>query len=506
MIQTRFKKGVFNMLTSLISVLISIALGFIVPRLVLVTYGSEINGLIGSINQFIAYLVLFETGITSAAMQVLYKPVAENNREQINPIMSALNKNYRNIGFCYLVGLFALSVVYPFIVLKSGSSLNYIQVFLCVLFSGLGNALLFFIQGKYRVLLQVEGKSYILNNLQSIIQILISISKIILINLGINIVSVIVATFILNLIQVIYILIYINKKYKWLNLKCGPSKVALSKRKYVFIHEITWIVFQNIDIVLLTIFCDLKLVSVYTIYKLVVSSLQSFLAIPFDSCNFALGQFYNEDIEKYKKTIDFVEIYFIMLCFIFFTVALILYTPFIVLYTKTVTDIQYVDKYLPVLFVLMEMLVFMRKPMSLTINYAGHFKETIKYAVIEMILNLVLSIVGCIFIGIYGLLIATIIALFYRFIAINFYTVKNIINRSFVKIFSYYIINFCTMFGLYFIISLFISINSFLDFIVWGIVCVIISSITYLTINLIIFKSERRLFLSFLKNKKKRYG
>ena len=42
--------------------------GFITPRFMLTAYGSEINGLISSILQFISYFNLVEAGLSSAAV------------------------------------------------------------------------------------------------------------------------------------------------------------------------------------------------------------------------------------------------------------------------------------------------------------------------------------------------------------------------------------------------------------------------------------------------------
>ena len=52
---------------------------FIIPCIMLKYYGSEINGLVSSINQFIVYFNLVEAGLSGAAIYVLYKPLAGKN-------------------------------------------------------------------------------------------------------------------------------------------------------------------------------------------------------------------------------------------------------------------------------------------------------------------------------------------------------------------------------------------------------------------------------------------
>lgn len=68
------KRSILNLSFGLGSQLITIILGFFIPRLIMVNYGSEANGLIASIVQIISYLALLEAGVGAASIQALYKP------------------------------------------------------------------------------------------------------------------------------------------------------------------------------------------------------------------------------------------------------------------------------------------------------------------------------------------------------------------------------------------------------------------------------------------------
>lgn len=78
------KKGIANILTSTLSQIITLGLGIIIPRLVLVNLGSEANGLLSSVNTILGYVSLLEAGVGAASMQALYGPVAKENRSDIN--------------------------------------------------------------------------------------------------------------------------------------------------------------------------------------------------------------------------------------------------------------------------------------------------------------------------------------------------------------------------------------------------------------------------------------
>lgn len=66
--------------------------GFIVPRVILVFFGSNINGLISSINQFLTYGSLLEGGVGTVIAASLYKPLREGNQEKVSAIFNATKR------------------------------------------------------------------------------------------------------------------------------------------------------------------------------------------------------------------------------------------------------------------------------------------------------------------------------------------------------------------------------------------------------------------------------
>ena len=97
--ESRTKKFMHNSLTTAFYQVIIMVAGFITPRVMLTCYGSEINGLVSSIQQFINYFTLVEAGISGAAVFSLYLPLAENDHKRINSIVSAARKFYFQAGY-----------------------------------------------------------------------------------------------------------------------------------------------------------------------------------------------------------------------------------------------------------------------------------------------------------------------------------------------------------------------------------------------------------------------
>ena len=81
-----------------ISQVITLLLGIIIPKLMIVSYGSEVNGLLSSIRQVFVYVALLEAGIGTASLQALYAPIATNDKKRTCEIMSATNRYYKRTG------------------------------------------------------------------------------------------------------------------------------------------------------------------------------------------------------------------------------------------------------------------------------------------------------------------------------------------------------------------------------------------------------------------------
>ena len=109
------KRSIYNLIAAFISQAITMTLGFIIPRLTLNGYGSEVNGLMTSVTQIYAYIGLLEAGLLTTSIQALYAPVAKGNRDEISGVVNAAKKYYRKIAVLYTIAVLLLSFVLPMI-------------------------------------------------------------------------------------------------------------------------------------------------------------------------------------------------------------------------------------------------------------------------------------------------------------------------------------------------------------------------------------------------------
>lgn len=125
----RAKRSFFNAFSGLFSQFVSVALGVIIPRLVLVQLGSEANGLLSATQQALVYLDLLESGIGTAALQALYKPAAEQDRAAVSGIFNAIRREYAKVDIAYAALVCGLSVLFPFFIKTELSFLPYCSRF-----------------------------------------------------------------------------------------------------------------------------------------------------------------------------------------------------------------------------------------------------------------------------------------------------------------------------------------------------------------------------------------
>src|SRR5690554_870944 len=156
----RTKSAIYNNFSAGLLQIVILLFGLITPRLMIQSFGSEINGLISSSKQIVAYLNYLELGITSALIYSLYLPMSKQNFEEINPIVSRTKQEYYKVSILYFIGVILISFLYPLLL---NVSFRYEIVILIVFFIGMYGTLDFFTLAKYRVLLEADQRGYIIN-------------------------------------------------------------------------------------------------------------------------------------------------------------------------------------------------------------------------------------------------------------------------------------------------------------------------------------------------------
>ena len=492
-----------NMLMSIIARLISLITGLIVQRYLLLAFGSTLNGLTTSINQAMAYLVLLEAGLGTASVQALYDPLASNDWKRVSGILTATGKEYKKISAIFLAFLIGVSVVIP---LAVSGEVEFATAGLLTIITGGSYIISYIMGGKYKTLLDADRKIYVLYILDSISVIASCVFRVIALNAGQGIVIVQLINLACIFIKNIGYVCYVKINYKKVDYKQVPDMKAIGKRWNVLIHSLAGIVVNNTDIIILTLFGSLKIVSVYGVYNMVFSQLSSVIQTTFmQAPQSSFGQLYQKNRKKFKQAFELYEFIVTLVLFIICSIALTLISPFVELYTSGVSDADYIDIALPILFASILLMNQIRIPSLITINVAGHFKETQGGAIIEAIINISVSLMLFFFtnLGLYGLLIWTICSYLFRSVDVIIYTHRNLVKSSICHMVRNFIINLLTMIAIYSVFNLSVSIHtqSVIEWVIKAIGVSLITIFVYGAINYLFNKKKMIEIYSFVRSK-----
>ena len=480
---SRTSFAIKNLITSFLLQIITVILNMITLKLFIESYGSSINGLISSITQILSYIMLVEAGLGVASIQALYRPISNNNKEEINEILSATKNFYLKSGVYFLFILMITILIYPnFVELQ----MNYYAICILIFIMSIPTIIDYFFQAKLRVFLTAAQKTYVINNIQIIATLLSSIIRIIFIIRGYNVMLVQLVYGIVSLIKVILLYMYINKHYKWISFKEKPNNLALNKRWSALVHQLAGLVVNGSSILIIGIFCSLEEASVYSLYNLIFSTVTNFMWIFANSVTPGFGQLLvTENLSSIKNVYNRFESLFYMFMFIIYITIYLMITPFINLYTLNINDIEYTNNIIPILFTIVNILNCLRIPANNMINASGLFENTKKQAILEAIINLIVSLICVRYIGIYGVLIGSIISFLYRSIDIIIYTNKNILKTGALNTFKRIAINliFSIIICIFFKNIIYNMVNSWINLILALLIILILVSAIVICIN-----------------------
>jgi O-antigen/teichoic acid export membrane protein len=466
------RRGFYNITLGFVNQIVTIAFGILIPRLFIIKLGSEANGFMASITQIFIYMSILEAGVGTAAIQALYKPIASDDKHSMNGILSATSKYYKKTGEYYFLAVVAMSIVYSLCI---KSNIGILTVFLAILLTGMVGVINFFFQAKFKLLLTAEGKGYVISNIVMVVTVITNIAKMLLLIYGYNIILIQLSYFVINLLQVFMIWVYLKKNYKWIDLNVKPDFSAMSQKNSVLVHQISGMIFNNTDVLILTIFCGFKVVSVYVMYNLVFQMINSLVSNLNSGAVFILGSTYYENKNKFLNLYDSFELYYMAIVFALYSITYILILPFMKLYTAGITDINYINSWLPILFVSLNLMSFARWPGMNAINVAGHFRKTQYRSIIESTINIVMSLICVNRFGIYGVLIGTICALLYRTNDIIIYSSRHILKRSSLITYKRWVVNIILFLSIVIIANKFnITPNSYIKFAITSVILLII--------------------------------
>lgn len=467
----RTTKLMLNSASSLAYQLVTIICGFILPRFFLTNYGSEVNGVVSSITQFLGFISLAECGVGAVVQSTLYKPLADNNIVLVSKIVVSSERFFRRIAYI-LVGYTAvLMVVYPLIAIDS---FDYHYTLILIFVISISTFAQYYIGITYKLLLNADQLGFIQYTIHALALVLNTVICIFLMQNGASVQVVKLTTSLIFLVQPMLLSIFAKRKY-CIDYKVVFTEEPIKQKWNGLAQHIATVVLGNTDVVVLTLLSTLENVSVYAVYHLVVNGVKQIVSSTTNGIQAMFGNMLaKNEINELNSSFERIEWLLHTLVTFVFSVTAVLIIPFVRVYTSGITDANYIVPTFAYMITLAQASYCLRLPYNIMVLAAGHYKQTQGSAIIEAIINIVVSVVFVFRFGLVGVALGTLVAMVYRTIYLANYLRKNILYRKlchFIKHLSVDILATMILFVIVSVFSPFFEIKQ-IDYFSWFVLAV----------------------------------
>jgi len=422
------KRLIFNTVSSVLLQVVTVVCGFILPRLILGQFGSQVNGLVQSITRFLSIISFLELGIGYVIQSSLYKPLLENDRIRISEIVSSGSKFFVRIAQVLLIYVVILTIIFPFFQDDEFSWLYTSTLILSISIS-------FFAQYYFgiinRLLLNADQRGYIQYTTQIVIIILNTIVSVVLIKTNQSIQIVKLGSSLVFLAGPLFLNYYVNSHYK-INRRISYVEEPIKQKWNGIAVHISQTVLNETDTIVLTVFSTWTNVSIYSVYNLVVNGVKQLVITSTAGFDSIIGKLWaSENTERLRKAFALIEWWIHFVTIFVFSCTYVLILPFISYYTRNITDAEYIQPLFAALIIAAQAGHCLRLPYNKMIMACGHFKQTQKCYILSAILNLVISCIAVYQWGLIGVALGTLVAMYYQTIWMACYNTKKLLRIPF---------------------------------------------------------------------------
>lgn len=277
--ESRVKKTFLNARVNLVFYFLTLVLSFFSRKIFLECLGADFLGLTTTLGTMLGFLNLAESGVSSAIAVVLYAPLFNRDKGQINEIVSVLGYLYSIIGKVILGAGAVLSLFFPLIFSDSPISQPIIYL---VFLSFLGSALIGYFINYKQVLLAADQRNYVIAAYSQTANMVKVIIQIVLAYHTGNYILWAVIEFSFGIIYALILKWRVNVVYPWLKSEVKQGKELIKRYprigqnvRRLFIHRIGGVAYTQVTPFLVYAFASLQTVAYYGNYTLITTKLST---------------------------------------------------------------------------------------------------------------------------------------------------------------------------------------------------------------------------------------
>lgn len=499
----RKKNAINGTITGIIVKLVQIVFPFILRTVFIKTLGIDYLGLNSLFASILQVLNLAELGVSSALVFSMYKPIAEDDTIKICELMNLYKRYYRIIGCVILIiGL----IIVPFLPhLIDGDIPQDINLYIIYIMHLCATVLSYWLFSYRSALFSAHQRLDITNVISFFISLFTYATQVVCLltvrNYYFYLLISIISQIVLNIIIAIASKIVYPDYYPNGVLPEEEKRIINNKVKDLFTAKVGGVINTAADTLVMSAFLGLKVIAIYQNYYYIVSSLMAFFNIFFAACTAGIGNslVINSKDENRKLLYNLNHILFFALNFCC-ACLVSLFQPFMKLWVgkEYMLGFEYV--------ILFAIYLYIEEGPRTMLNFkdaGGIWKKDRFRPLITAITNLVLNIILVNVMGLYGILLSTILS--FGIVAFP-WLLHNIHYCMFELPIVHYVLDYMTYVLVaignaticYYVNSLISVQSSIVDLVMRFIICIVISTLSF---ELVFWKKkENKYMLSILKS------
>lgn len=484
----RTKNAKRNIIFGIILKIYQILIPFLL-RTVLVYYLSvEYLGINSLFSSILSVLNLAELGVGSALVFSMYKPIAEDDSKTICALMQLYKIYYRVIGTIVLLAGLALTPALPYLI--KGNLPSDVNLYVLYYLNLMATVLSYWLFAYKNSLLSAHQRSDVNSKITIVANTILYIGQFLALIVTKNYYLYVILTLITQIITNIVTALIVNKMYP--GYKAGGKmpkdevKIINGKVRDLFTAKLGGTIINSADTIVISAFLGLTVLAMYNNYFYIVSSIIGFATIGYSSLTAGIGNsLVTESKEKNYRdfiTITFISAWAVCICSCCF---LNLFQPFMKMWMGK--DLM-LDLRAVVCFVLYFVIYELNAVLNVFKDAAGIWHQDRFRPLVVSLSNLALNIATVKFLGIYGVLLSTVVTM--AFVGVPWVTsnlFKNIFDKKdmfdFVKMMILYFLQITVACFITFLICSVINVENILGLIIKLLISVAVSMVLFGVVN-----------------------
>lgn len=407
----RTKNSAKNIIAGLSISFTMTLLGFLTRKVFVDQVGIEYLGLNGLLQNILGIMSLLEGGFATSVIYNLYKPLADNNKERVLALLQLYKKVY--IFIAIGIALFGICL-FPFIkyVIHDYENLEYVGL---VYFIYLFNSIIGYFIAYRWALINASQLNYKLASINLTFQIILNISKLLVLYYTSNYILFLLVESICSIIQSISVVKKSNKMFPYLHDKNKYYVTSETKHnivtnmKALFINQLGGYFMHSTDNIIISAFIGVSTIGYYSNYTLIISTINTIIKQILSGFSDSVGNLIASANDG--KIYEVFKVAFFVNFLVVSIPAIIIFntiTPFISWWLGT----EYTFGYGIIIVILMNFYIDMMRSTALTFKIKSGIFVHDKYTpLLQGVINITLSLIFVKYWGLIGVLFATAISL-----------------------------------------------------------------------------------------------